>query len=95
MNQKMQEKILFVIAIVFLLGYLFFNDYLNIPDLVAGVVAGLYFLVLSILGLSRHRVYFTKTEPIVYKKSILAKVVNILFGIFGAIIIMLTLLVKM
>lgn len=59
-----------------------------------GTIAGLYFLVFSILGLSRHRVYFTKAEPFVYKTSILAKVVNILFGILGVVIIILTLFLK-
>ncbi|MDH8677540.1 hypothetical protein QE109_05245 [Fusibacter bizertensis] len=94
MSSKTIEHVLFVSVIFFLISYLFFNNYLKIPDVAAGVVAGLYFFSLSILGLKRRRVYFTRSEPITYKTSILAKFINVLFGVFGVVIIFLTLVTK-
>ena len=95
MNKRNLERILFVAVILFMCCFLFFNDYVKIPDVLVLVVAGLYLLILSILGLKRHKVYFTRAEPLTYKSSLIARLVNIIFGVFGVMIIILALIMKL
>jgi len=87
---RVVKNVVLVIAILVTFAYLFLDKYIKISDVVVGVFAGSCFMIISVLGLISHEVYFTRSEPTQYKNSIMGRLVNIAFGILGIVIIIMT-----
>ena len=85
-------NVVFVIGILVTFAYLFLDEHIKIPDVVVGVFAGISFIIISVLGLVSHEVYFTRSEPLQYKNSIMGRVVNIFFGLLGIAFIIMTII---
>lgn len=91
-NIRVVKNVVLGIVILVVFVYLFLDDYIKIPDVVVGVFAGISFIIISVLGLAAHEVYFTRSEPLNYKNSIMGRAVNIFFGLLGIAFIIMTII---
>lgn len=87
---RMIKNVVLVIAILVTFAYLFLDEYVRIPDVVAGIFTGISFMIISVLGLVSNELYFTRSEPLSYRNSIMGRLVNVFFGLLGIAIIIMT-----
>lgn len=88
---RLAKNVILIIDIIIILVYLYLDKYIKIPDTLVGILIGATFLIISVLGLVTHKVYFTRSEPLSYKRSIIGRIVNILFLLLGIAVIILIL----
>ena len=87
---RMIKNVVLVITILITFAYLFLDEYVRIPDVVVGVFTGISFMIISVLGLVSNELYFTRSEPLSYRNSIMGRLVNVFFGLLGIAIIIMT-----
>ena len=87
---RMIKNVVLVITILITFAYLFLDEYVRIPDVVVGIFTGISFIIISVLGLVSNELYFTRSEPLSYRNSIMGRLVNVFFGLLGIAIIIMT-----